>query len=67
MDRLKRKYNNEEIVVTFDCQDENEESALNDDFDVDKYYNEDNVEGDATDPETTATDPDAEARCRTWR
>ena len=51
MDRLKRKYNNEEIVVTFDCQDENEESALNDDFDVDKYYNEDNVEGDDEDDE----------------
>jgi len=48
---LKRKYNNEEIVVTFDCQDENEESALNDDFDVDKYYNEDNVEGDDEDDE----------------
>jgi len=54
---LKRMHNNEEIVVTFDCQDENEESALNDDFE--KYYDEgDNIEVDGDDEDDDFPDDD---------
>ena len=50
-------HNNEEIVVTFDCQDENEESALNDDFE--KYYDEgDNIEVDGDDEDDDFPDDD---------